>query len=284
MPQRRNYWSNGAFAKWMLRTFAKGTAPKPEAATLKGWKKWEKSTKHASPFIYWFVEELLDNLQNFINYPYDKLCDARYYIYNRFIDKKHYLKTGLRPGKWYDLDTRLLHGMFMELVDFVEIEKAWHFVILDKEAQDKFRTSWWRKGAWPFIWRPWRCPEAGIEHLKWEMTLKNDYEWLHEDERQQPDCDTPTPQALNAKEVFELYTWWKTSHPSRPDPSEASGWSDYCERRHKDIELLFEDRSEEEKAESRLILEKMNAIEKTYAQEDEAMMIRLVKLRYALWT
>lgn len=181
--------------------------------------------------------------------------------------------------------TRLLHGMFNELVDFVEIEKAWHHVIWDKEARYKFNTPWWRKGPFLLRWNPWRCPEAGLEHLKWEMTLTSDYEWLPKCERrQQPGYNTPTPQALDAKEVFELYTWWKATRPSRPDPSDASGWSDYCEKRHKDIESLFEDRSEEERAESRIILDKMSAIEKTYAQEDEAMMIRLIKLRHSLWT
>jgi len=285
MPQRSNYWSNSSLARWMLRTFAKGTAQKPESATLKEWKEWKESTKKAAPFIYWFVEEFLDNLQNLINYPLDQLCNARHYIYNRFIDKKHYLKTGLKPGQWHDMDTRLLHGMFTELVDFVEIEKAWHHVTWDKEAQCKFNTPWWRKGPYLLRWKPWRCPEAGIEHLKWEMTLKSDYEWLPKCERRkQPGYNTPTPQALDAKEVFELYTWWKATRPSRPDPSDTSGWSDYCEKGHKDIGSLFEDQSEEDQAESRIILEEMGAIEKTYAQEDEAMMIRLIKLRHSLWT
>ena len=285
MPQRRNYWSNSVFARWLMRTFARGTVPKPDAATLKEWKEWKTSTKRASPVIYWFVEELLDKIQNCVNYPYDKLCDARYYLYNRFVDKKHYLKTGLKPGQWHEMDTRLLHGMFTELVDFIEIEKAWHHVICDKEAQGKFYTPWWRKGARLLRWKPWRCPEAGIEHLKWEMNLKHDYEWLPEGEReQQTDYDTPTPQALDAKDVFELYTWWKTTRPSRPDPYDLSGWNDYYKKKHKDIELLFEGNSEEEKAESRAILDKINAIEKAYAEEDEAMMIRVIKLRHSLWT
>jgi hypothetical protein len=285
MPQRSHHWSNGVFASWTLRTFARGTAPKPTAATLKEWKEWKNSAKHAAPFIYWFLEEFLDGLQNFINYPYDKLCDARYYLYNRFIDRTHYLMTGLKPGRWYDLDRRLLHGVFTELVDFVEIEKAWLNVIWDKDAQNKFHTPWWRKGARLLRWKPWRCPEAGIEHLKWEMTLKNDYECLPEDERQkQPDYNTPSQQALDAKEIYELYMWWKTIRPSRSDPSDSSGWSDYCEKRHEDMEWLFEAQSEEEKIESRLILDKLTAIEKAYAQEDEAMMIRLIKLRHSLWT
>jgi len=284
MAQRSNYWSDSSFANWLIRTFAKGAAQKPEAATVKEWKDWRESTKQAAPFIYWFAEEFLNNLQNFMNYPSDKLCDAKYYIYNRCIDKKHYLKTGLKPGQWHDLDTRLLHGMFTELADFVEIEKASHHVIWDKEAQCKFNTPLWRKGHCLLRWKPWRCPEAGIAHLKWEMALKNDYEWLPECERtQQPDYGYPSPQALNANEIFAIYTWWKTTRPSRPDPSDSSGWSDYC-KKHRDIESLFEERSEKEEAEGRIILDKMNNIEKTYAQEDEAMMIRLIKIRYSLWT
>lgn len=43
MPQRSEYWSNSAFARWMLRTFAGGTVPKPDAATLKEWKEWRKT-------------------------------------------------------------------------------------------------------------------------------------------------------------------------------------------------------------------------------------------------
>ena len=269
----------------MLRTFAKGTVPKPESATLREWKEWRESNQTASPIIYWFAEEFLDKLQNLINYPYDKLCDARYYLYNRFIDKKHYLKTGLKPGQWHEMDTRLLHGMFTELVDFIEIEKAWDRVIWDKEAQGKFHTPWWRKGARLLRWKPWRCPEAGIGRLKWEMTLKHDYEWLPEGEReQQPGYDTLPPQAVGAKEVFELYTWWKTARPSRPDPYDVSGWNDYNEKRHIDNESLFDNQSGEEKAESRAILDKINAMEKAYAEEDEAMMIRLIKLRHLLRT
>jgi len=263
----------------MLRTFAKNTVPKPESATFKAWKEWRESTQTASPIIYWFAEEFLNKLQNFINYPYDKLCDARYYLYNRFIDKKHYLKTGLKAGQWHEIDTRLLHGMFTELVDFIEIEKAWDRVILDKEAQGKFHTPWWRKGAGLLRWKPWRCPEAGIERLKWEMTLKLDYELLPEGEK-----DHPPSQALGVKEVFGLYTWWKTTRPSRPDPYDVSGWNDYNEKKHKNNESLFDKQSEEEKAESRAILDKINVIEKAFAEEDEAMMIRLIKLRHLLRT
>lgn len=62
MAQRRNYWANSSFSHWLLRTFGRGTAKKPESATLKEWKEWKKSTKQAAPFIYWFAEEFLDDL------------------------------------------------------------------------------------------------------------------------------------------------------------------------------------------------------------------------------
>jgi len=108
--------------------------------------------------------------------------------------------------------------------------------------------------------------------------------YLYEAIELRNEYNTLTPQALGAKEVFELYTWWKTARRLRPDPYDVSDWSDYYEKRHKDIESLFEDKSEEEKAESRAILDKMNSIEKAYDEEDEAMMIRLIKIRHSLWT
>ena len=92
----------------------------------------------------------------------------------------------------------------------------------------------------------------------------------------------PKPESATSKGWKE----WKTSRPARPDPYDISGWNDYYEKRHKDndSEWLFGDQSEEERAESRVIYDKIYAIEKHYDEEDEAMMIKLIKLRQSLWT
>jgi hypothetical protein len=67
---------------------------------------------------------------------------------------------------------------------------------------------------------------------------------------------------------------------------DASGWSAYCEmRRNNGYHLLdMEDRTPEEAEMCKTALDKSQEIEKAYNDEDEAMMIRLIKVRESLWT
>jgi hypothetical protein len=60
------------------------------------------------------------------------------------------------------------------------------------------------------------------------MTLTMDTDWGVE--ATDPNYGKPTGQAERAKEIKELYTWWTVTYPNRPDPHEASGWSEYCDR------------------------------------------------------
>jgi hypothetical protein len=114
------------------------------------------------------------------------------------------------------------------------------------------------------------------------MTLTNT-DWCEPDD---PEYGKPTGQAIRAKEIKELYVWWTTVYPNRPDPHDAGGWSAYCEQRRlagQDM-LDFEDRTDEEREASRQALDATQAIEDKYNQEDEEMMIRLIKIRQSLWT
>jgi hypothetical protein len=167
--------------------------------------------------------------------------------------------------------------LFNELVDFVEVEQAWHHCLWDDESRKKYRTPWSRT----FLrFRTWRCPEAGIDYLKWAMTLTNK-EFIKEGEQEEP-----TYQAKAAKEILELYTWWKEIYPKRPDIYDASGWHDYCNmRREKGYHLLdMEDKTPEEEVMRDSSLAKLREMEESYEKEDEEMMIRLIKIRESLWT
>jgi hypothetical protein len=272
---RANYWSCSPFADWL-----RGTA-KLHAGTGKEWRLWEEEAKTTHPIRYWIVEEGLDAVQNFVNWPADRLNDIRYYINNRWVSRSHSLTAhpkDIKPGQWCDVGNRFLPCLFNELVDFVEVETAWHRVLWDAEVRKKYRTPWWRSG-W-LRWRTWRSPEAGINHLKWAMTLTNE-EFLEEGE-------TPelTYQAKAAKEILELYTWWKEVYPNRPDVHDASGWTAYCMMRRENGYKLFdmEDRTEEEAEMCQTALDKSRELELQYTQEDEEMMIRLIKVRESLWT
>jgi hypothetical protein len=274
---RSHYWTCSSFADWI-----RGTA-KPRAETAKGWRLWTEDAKKKHPIRFWIADDGLDLLQNIWMWIPDRINDVRYYINNRWLHQTHgMMSRSLEPGKWHEFETRLLHSTFDQLVDFVEIEQAWHHVMWDKKAREKYQTPWWQQ-QWFFRWgKVWRCPEAGIEHLEWasDLTL-NDFR-----KPTDPDWDNPSPQALAAREILELYNWWKYDRPSRPDPMDESGWSAYCDLRRetgKDF-FDFEDKTPEEEEMSRAALNKSNEIEEAYNTEDEEMMIRLVKVRRSLWT
>ena len=275
---RSHYWTIGKFADWLRGT------PKLKCGTSEEWNEWEDTAKAAHPVRWWIAEEGLDYLQRFVYYIPDKLNDIRYYINNRWVSKSHALTADprdIKPGNWSDVGSRFLPCLFKELVDFVEIEQAWHHCMWSDEAKTKFDVPWYRKG-W-LRWRTWRCPEAGMEYLKWASTLTNE-EFLEEGEKHLAE---PTYQANAAKEIIELYTWWTTVYRNRPDPYEVSGWTAYCEasREANGGRLSFSgDKSPELKKASKKALDKLHKIEKAYEDEDEAMMIRLIKIRQSLWT
>ena len=272
---RSNYWSCSRFADWLRGT------PKLNAGTSKEWRLWREAAKNTHPIRYWIVEEGLDLAQNFVNWPADRFHDVRYYINNRWVSRTHCLTAHPRDiprGEWRDVGNRFLPCLFNELVDFVEVEQAWHHCLWDREAREKYQVPWWRRGF--FRWRTWRCAEAGLEYLRWASTLTN-REYIQEGETEEP-----TYQARAAKEILELYTWWKEVYPRRPDVHDASGWSAYCDlRRDGGYDILdIEDDSPEMAEMSRTALDRSREIEAAYDAEDEAMMIRLIKVRQALWT
>lgn len=275
---RSNYWSCSKFADW-IRGIEKGGAK-----TGRGWREWEQEGKRLHPVRYWIAEEALDAIQNFIWWPVDKLYDIKYYINNRWVTHTHCLTAhprDIKPGRWQDVGNRFLPCLFNELVDFVEIETAWsHIAWSNKEAKAKYNAPFWATG-W-FRWRTWRCPQAGLDHLDWAMTLTNE-EWLEEGEKHKAE---PTSQALAAKEIKELYTWWTEVYPKRPDPHDAGGWTAYCDmKRESGAHFLdMEDRTPEEANMAKTALDKTHEIEQAYEAENEAMMIRLIKIRQSLWT
>lgn len=274
----RSYWSNSKFAEWIRGT------PKPDALTSEGWDAWNNLARRAYPVRYWIAEEGLDKLQDFLTWPTRKIYDAKYYVNNRWVTRTHQLTAHPRdiaPGDWCDVGHRFLPCLFNELRDFVEVELAWWNVVWDEEAQKKFRAPFYSHGWWR--WRVWRCPESGLDNLRWQIALTN-VGYVAEDD---PDYGKPTPQAERAQEILDLYNWWTITRPARPDAYEASGWSAYCEanRAANGGRLSFStEKTPELQAMNERSHELLNKIEAEYEAEDEAMLIRLIKIRGSLWT
>ena len=278
MGQRAQYWSCTKFADW-IRGIEKGGAK-----TGRGWREWEQEGKRLHPIRYWIAEEALDAVQNFIWWPVDKLYDIKYYINNRWITRTNSLTAhprDIKPGQWADVGNRFLPCLFNELVDFVEVELAWWHIAWSPEDRKKYEAPFWATG-W-FRWRTWRSPQAGLDNLEWQRNLV----WQEEEcEPGSPNIGQPTYQAVKAQEILELYKWWTEVYPKRPDVHDASGWTAYCDMRRErgDHFLDLEDRNPEEAEMARVALNKGQEIEAAYDAEDEAMMIRLIKVRGSLWT
>lgn len=164
---------------------------KPYALGWEEWDKWHDDAKKVHPFRYWFAEEFLKRVQDFILFPCDVYHTVRIYIRNRWIDKPHYINTGLKPGGWYEFDTRILHGLFNELVNFVESELA-------------LMGSW--NSEKKYKWTTGRCKEAAYDYFDWCNNLKN------ESDNQLSD------QAKAYRKIKKLYEWWTISRPNRVDP------------------------------------------------------------------
>ena len=281
MAYHSNYWSCTPFADWLRGTNKLG------AATAEEWDKWHTTAKIKHNFRYWLAEEALDAVQDFITWPVRKLYDIKYYINNRWVTRTHSLTAhprDIKPGQWQDVGNRFLPCLFNELVDFVEVELAWWHIAWDDDARKQFQAPWYARG-W-FRWRTWRNAECGLANIEWQRNLRWTANEVGEDS---PEVGKLTYQAVKAQEILDLYTWWTTTYRNRLDPHDASGWNSYCEAAREanggNLWLsLSEDKNPELKKMSNIAHEKLQEIEAKYEQEDEDMMIRLIKIRNSLWT
>lgn len=276
---RRNYWSCSKFAEYVRRRF--GANAKPGAATIEGWRDWKTTSKDNNSFVYWFTEEFLDQVQDVLYFPYDVLSAIRYYVYNRFVTQTHKLKSNLKPGQFYELETRLLHSAFDELVEFVEVEKAHMQVVFSEDEHVRYERPWYYK-IYPLRLKRWRCAQAGLEYLNWETNLKVEhYDYLTQ---QTIVMDQPTKQALAAAETLYLYNWWKM-RDTRPDPYDVAGYNELESSKSNTFDdIWFNDRTPEQKQKRSMVFEQVRLVEAQYKHEDQEMLIRLIKLMPSLWT
>ena len=278
----RNYWTCSKFADWL-----RGTT-KLKWGTSEEWNEWEARAKADYPVRWWLAEEGLDHIQSALMFIPDKLYAVKYYVNNRWITKTHALTANprdIKPGTWCDVGNRFLPCLFNELQDFVEVELAWwHIAWADKDEKDKYKAPWYATG-W-FRWRTWRCPRAGLDNLEWQRNLRWQADEVGDDSAS---LGKPTPQAIKAQEILDLYKWWTEVYRNRPDPYDASGWTAYCDQMRDEkgdgIRWIGTESSNKETKKMGTKAHKLlRKIEEQYEKEDEEMMIRLIKVRHGLWT
>lgn len=272
MAFNSHYWSCSKFADWVRGT------PKPIAETAGGWVDWKKQAKSSHPVRYWMAETALSFVQDALTWPARIGSNVRNYIYNRWIDRTNCLtasRKDIPPGTWCDLREKILYCLFDELQRYVEVNLA-H---LQLRWMDEFSPEYIRLSKDPAA--------AGLSYLDWAASLKYDKDMdIHTDD---PRYGTPTPQALDAIEIGKLYHWWTSTYRNRVDSGKASGWTDAWKDSHEDCADAMEaldtrNQSDEVKEKLSKLSERKHAIEEQYLNEEQEMLIRLIKIRRSLWT
>jgi len=249
MKNRINYWTCSKFAD-----FIRGEK-KPFALEWGEWEVWRQKQKKERPWRYWMSDTLLRKLQNLIYYPSDLLHSLRCYLRNRYVTQTHVLKSDLKKGEWYDLDTRILHCLFNELVEFVEMELA-HLSKWDQNKKYKFKNG--------------RCVEAAYDYFKWveknfdEARIKASTEPKTSSfySRRMDSYEMALNDLNRSEKIRKLYEWWTKERPNRDDP------------------LMTITRESHGKEYYKLI----DDIEQEYTREDTEKLVELIKLRENLWT
>ena len=235
---RTHYWNCSKLANWIRGE------NKPYALEWHKWEEWKNNQKKHRPIRYWLSDTFLKKLQDIVYFPIDIYRTVKVYIRNRFIDKLQYLHTGLKSGEYYDLDYRILHALFNELVDFVELELS---ASMRWDSSKKYKFV---KG---------RCQQAQDDYFKWANHLKHQ--------------GRLTEQAKASRKIKELYEWWKYTRPNRKDPLGDSILSDVDDildnKKFKKQQKLYKEAYE---------------LEEKYDDEDTKMLIELIKIRNHLWT
>ena len=250
------------FKKWMFPDM-------PESATFEGWDEWDAIAKQSK--LKWLLADTIPTWYSMtFVHPYEQAVSK---FKNKYIRKHTQINiTSLKKGEWYDSDTRLLHGMFQLLVDFVELEKAHMQIVLCEK-----NTTWRMRSP------KYRSPSMGIKYLDWEISLSKEEGGLN--------------QAKNAKQIKALYLWW-IARSSRVEPMDVKGsmgmstneFYDSSADEYKNTEKVTSmfvqiDRKKDKEPELYESVNKAcNDAEKKYEKEDEQMLIKLVKVRKSLWT
>ncbi len=278
---RVNYWSHSKFANWIRKV---NNAPEPlKCGTMEEWRDYHKACKEHSRLVVWITDDMMDALQNFCYWPSDKLHSFVYWINKRFIFPSHIIKTGLKKGEWHETDEKILHGVFEELVNFVEHQKGSH----SWSSDDRKFVPWYEKHWFTRNLTDWGSQHYGINHLLWETALTYDESMGVYPGEADGLYGKPTRQAESAMEQLDLYCWWKFIRPMRGDPHDLGGWSNYCDMmrdRYGDEYFFGSDGTEEEKTICKVSLDATHAIEQQYEQEDTNNLKRLVDIRRSLWT
>jgi hypothetical protein len=237
----------------------------PGALSAKGWRLFDKEFRENAPIRYW----LRNNFRDSVIYPIKRTTGRiqdffSYNIFNRY----HVVNTGLKPG-YYGVDIRILNVNFNILKDFVECELGWSRHFYDE------KDPWYTKLLIVRMYHrsTFRSPKHGLEYLDWASTL---------DDPNLPPYERCDHQAVAARETRELYDWWVNKRPARKT-AKIPEYSDQGLDMWGCIDEDF-DNNAPDYVQAKVVMAEQTNQESKWVEEDDEMLIRLIKIRQSLWT
>ena len=251
---------------------------RPHSASMADWDRWYENLKTTRPVAYYLAVRLPRLAARLHIRTFGRIDSLKAYLENGLVTKTHSLtSTSLKFGRWHELDDRILHCTMDSLVFFVENEMAGLWQISnDKKIE--------------------RSAPDGLAYLNWASAL------TEEEVYGQHAGGELTRQARDSQEISRIYIWWTVERLKRRDQSEESGLDQFCEsmdvkyprlpnstggfarrtwQRHYDNTQVL---TTEDEAEYGLLITKTMEIETARDNEDEEMLISLIKIRSGLWT
>jgi hypothetical protein len=233
----------------------------PGALSSRGWKLFDDEFKSVAPIRHWIDHDFKRLFVYPIKWAYEEI--SAWLLYRTF-DRYHIVNTGLAPG-YHELDFRMLHANFNMLKDFVEVQQA------KREYWGGDSKKTWCELHMPFyeIVYPFRRPDLGIKHLEWGATL---------DDPTLPIYEQSPAQAKYAREMLALYKWWTETRPNRVEVVVRYPSGNLFDIFDPAFQLTKTYKT------YRADLNKSSKQEEKWHKEDDAMLVRLIKIRRGLWT
>lgn len=245
----------------------------PSSATADGWIEFDEKFKKEAPIRFFITHGIPIKTWWRIKH---RVRDGIYWVKYRTVHKYHIVDSGLQPG-YYDISEVMLHANFNMLVEYVENECAHMHVIWEKDLRRNL-YGWKRFLPWFFrsncAKRKEYAREYGLAHLDWAASL---------DDPSLGEYERSDHQAQAAREIRSLYIWWTEERPNRRELE-----SPVTNEKYEHVMELGSQKWQKENPELYKqwvqYIKDQSELDQSWHNEDEAMLIRLMKIRLSLWS
>ncbi len=263
----RDYTSH-IFIRWLRKKIFR--IDKPCYTSFGRWQRWQRLTKKERPCGWFLTETVPIFIEKMVGVFLDPVINYKNKWVMKNIVRPHLFDSRLSPEKQHDYKKKFLHGLFNELVNYVEVTLANRWVLWSVMQQRKYQYPAWRKHWW-LNWRPWRCSQAGIDSLKWQAEL---------DESDLAAGKRTKMIVESAQEIMLLYSWWVHVRLQRSESWVCVGLEEFMQKLNAKygIDTLRIQWTADEELEYRRLLDQQEKLEFEREHEDHNMLIRLVNI------